>query len=191
MSIIPGGPGPRPAGRPRPGSELRLPRSMRKYTVPCVDGQAKIGEPVEVDGLTIEIVNFEHESPGHGTETFNGERYAAVLFTRPWSRSSSIEKRAAGPLAAWPGHSIGPLQRRLNKLGPGHVPLGPARPDPAREPPPTVLKTVNSLNDMSISVNDTYENNMSACPVGGGQRAVPPPGDDPGSACCSRVSTTA
>ena len=26
------------------------------------------------------------------TETFNGERYAAVLFTRPWSGSSSIEK---------------------------------------------------------------------------------------------------
>ena len=60
--------------------------------MPCVDGQAKIGEPVEVDGWLIEIVNFAHESPGHGTETFNGERYAAVLFTRPWSGSSSIEK---------------------------------------------------------------------------------------------------
>ena len=42
--------------------------------------------------MTIEIVNFAHESPGHGTETFNGERYAAVFFARPWSRSSSIEK---------------------------------------------------------------------------------------------------
>ena len=63
--------------------------------MPCVDGQARIGEPVEVHGRLIEIVNFAHESPGHCTETFNGERYAAVLFTRACPKPAALPRPVA------------------------------------------------------------------------------------------------
>ena len=101
--------------------------------MPCVDGQAKIGEPVEVDGWLIEIVNFAHESPGHCTESFNGERYAAVLFTRPWSGSSLIEKThppahdLSGPTTSGPRTGPSGYARTI-PLGPRHGTPHPASP---------------------------------------------------------------